>query len=56
MTKSEAHEIMKQLIKTVRDKNAYEAMQIAIKALSWECAYEKMMNITIGNEVGDENV
>lgn len=50
MTKQEAYEIMKQIIRTVRDKNTHEAIQVAIKALAWECAYEKMMNITIGNE------
>lgn len=54
MTKSEAHEIMKQVIKTVRDKTTYEAMYIALKALAWECAHEKLMNISIGDENGQQ--
>ena len=51
MTKSEAHEILKQVLHSVRDKNVYEALKIANKALAWECAYEKTLGITVEPEM-----
>lgn len=47
MTKTEAHQIIKRSLHGIQDKNLYDAVQIALKALAWECAHEKMLGFTI---------
>ena len=55
MTKTEAYQIMKSIVPSIRDKNIYEAIQIALKALSWECAHEKMISSITTEESKDIN-
>lgn len=55
MTKTEAYQIMKSIVPSIRDKNIYEAVQIALKALSWECVHEKMINSITVEESKDIN-
>jgi len=50
MTKTEAHQIIKRSLNGIQDKNLYDAVQIALKALAWECAHEKMLGFTV-NEI-----
>jgi len=47
MTKVEAHQIIKRSLNGIRDRQLSEAVQIALKALAWECAHEKMLGFTV---------
>lgn len=55
MTKTEAHVIIEQVLHNVGDKKVYEALEIANKALSWECAHEKMIDIIVETPVPSQN-
>ena len=51
MTKHEAYEMLSIWSRrSIRDKRLYEAMEIALKALAWECAHENMLGIRIVEE------
>jgi len=57
MTRSEANEVLKKVLRNVGDRVVYEAITIALKALTWEITHEKMRNcdaITTKNELSEE--
>ena len=44
MTRNEAYQYIKTSLRYIRDKNLVDAIQMALHALAWECAHEKMIS------------
>jgi len=56
MTSHEAYELTKLLKRSIRDYKLIVALDIAMKALAWKCAHEKMINLTTEENNADKHI
>jgi hypothetical protein len=45
MTRDEAYRTIQKSLRSIKNSQLYTAVQIAMKALAWECAHERMLEL-----------